>query len=283
MLFRELAGSRLDAPGAIAGIPFANPVIQVDGPVFFERRRRRPRRGAATKDPTMLDKSVFTPHGKHLIAGEWVGGETTFTSEPAHGPAHEYSVGTPALVVAHRGRRGVLDLRLHHARAARAFLNAIADEIEARAEAITEIGTQETGLPERASTASAAAPPASCGSSRAISSTAAISTAATTPRCPTASACRAGPEDGPAPHRPGRRLRRLELPAGLLDRGRRHRRGPRRRLPGGGQGPLRPSRHRRDRRRGHPRRHRRHRHAGRGLSSSRAASATSAPRSSSIR
>ncbi|MCA0942804.1 aldehyde dehydrogenase (NADP(+)), partial [Salipiger pacificus] len=46
----------------------------------------------------MLDKSVFTPHGKHLIAGAWVAGETSFTSEPAHGPSHAFSVGTPALV-----------------------------------------------------------------------------------------------------------------------------------------------------------------------------------------
>ena len=40
----------------------------------------------------------FTPHGKHLIGGEWVAGETSFASSPAHGPAHDYSVGTPDLV-----------------------------------------------------------------------------------------------------------------------------------------------------------------------------------------
>jgi len=40
----------------------------------------------------------FTPHGKHLIAGEWVAGEATFRSEPAHGLAHDFAVGTPALV-----------------------------------------------------------------------------------------------------------------------------------------------------------------------------------------
>ena len=98
----------------------------------------------------MLDKSVFTPHGKHLIAGEWVGGETTFTSEPAHGPAHEYSVGTPALVdaacTAAEEAFWTYGYTTREQRAA--FLNAIADEIEARAEAITEIGTQETGLSE---------------------------------------------------------------------------------------------------------------------------------------
>ncbi len=34
----------------------------------------------------------------HLIAGEWVIGSSTFTSDPAHGPAHDFAVGTPELV-----------------------------------------------------------------------------------------------------------------------------------------------------------------------------------------
>ena len=98
----------------------------------------------------MLDKSTFTPHGRHLIAGEWVSGETTFSSEPAHGPAHDYSVGTPALV--DRACEAAEEAFWSYGYSSReeraAFLNAIADEIEARAEQITEIGTQETGLPE---------------------------------------------------------------------------------------------------------------------------------------
>ena len=52
---------------------------------------------------------------------------------------------------------------------------------------------------------------------------------------PQAAAASRHPPDG-APHRPRRRLWRLELSAGLLDRGRGHRRGAGRRLPGGGQG-----------------------------------------------
>ena len=40
----------------------------------------------------------FTPHGKHLIAGDWVAGPASFTSSPAHGPAHSFSIGTPELV-----------------------------------------------------------------------------------------------------------------------------------------------------------------------------------------
>lgn len=98
----------------------------------------------------MLDKSVFTPHGKHLIAGAWVAGEATFTSDPAHGPAHEYAVGSPALVdQACRAAEGAFWSFGYSSRQDRAtLLNTIADEIEARADAITEIGTQETGLPE---------------------------------------------------------------------------------------------------------------------------------------
>ncbi|WP_421904590.1 aldehyde dehydrogenase (NADP(+)) [Mameliella sp.] len=98
----------------------------------------------------MLDKSSFTPHGRHLIAGEWVAGETTFTSEPAHGPAHDYSVGTPALVdrACEAAEAAFWSYGYTSREERAAFLNAIADEIEARGEQITEIGTQETGLPE---------------------------------------------------------------------------------------------------------------------------------------
>lgn len=88
--------------------------------------------------------------GKHLVAGEWVATQTTFTSEPAHGPAHDFAVGTPDLV--DRAAKAAEEAFWSYGYSSReeraAFLNAIADEIEARGEAITEIGTQETGLPE---------------------------------------------------------------------------------------------------------------------------------------
>ena len=87
--------------------------------------------------------------GKHLIAGEWIAGATTFASTPAHGPSHDFAVGTPALVdQACAAAEAAFPALAATSRETRArFLDAIADEIEARADAITEIGTQETGLP----------------------------------------------------------------------------------------------------------------------------------------
>lgn len=93
---------------------------------------------------------TFEPHGKHLIAGEWVGASDTFTSQPAHGPAHTFSRGNADLI--DRACRAAEDAFWTYGYTTRqeraAFLDAIADEIEARADAVTEIGTQETGLPE---------------------------------------------------------------------------------------------------------------------------------------
>lgn len=98
----------------------------------------------------MSDETGFTPHGKHLIAGDWVSGATTFQSQPAHGSAHAYSVGTPDMVdTACKAAEEAFWSYGYSTREERAaFLNAIADEIEARADAITLIGTQESGLPE---------------------------------------------------------------------------------------------------------------------------------------
>ena len=87
--------------------------------------------------------------GKHLIAGAWVGSAQTFASSPAHGPAHDFAVGTPSHVdAACKGAEAAFAAYAATTRTVRAaFLNRIADEIEARGAAITEIGTQETGLP----------------------------------------------------------------------------------------------------------------------------------------
>ncbi|MEI2297221.1 aldehyde dehydrogenase (NADP(+)) [Ensifer sp. MJa1] len=93
---------------------------------------------------------AFTPKGKHLVAGEWLDGAGTFASVPAHGPVHQFATGTVDLV--NRAAEAAEEAFLSYGYSTRAeraaFLRAIADEIEARAEAITEIGTQETGLPE---------------------------------------------------------------------------------------------------------------------------------------
>jgi len=91
----------------------------------------------------------FTPHGKHHIAGDLVGGETTFQSSPAHGPAYNYSVASPGLVDrACQAAEEAFWSFGYSSRAARAeLLRTIADEIEARAEQITAMGSAETGLP----------------------------------------------------------------------------------------------------------------------------------------
>ncbi len=88
--------------------------------------------------------------GKHLIAGEWVGSDATFASEPAHGPSHDFAIGTAGLVdAAVEAAEDAFASFGWSSRAERAaLLRKIADEIDARGDAITEIGTQETGLPE---------------------------------------------------------------------------------------------------------------------------------------
>ncbi|MBU0643176.1 MAG: aldehyde dehydrogenase (NADP(+)) [Alphaproteobacteria bacterium] len=93
---------------------------------------------------------TFTPHGKHLIAGDWVASEDTFSSAPAHGPSHLFSHGTPDVVdrAVQAAEEAFWSFGYSSREERAAFLNAIADEIEARAETITEIGSQESGLPE---------------------------------------------------------------------------------------------------------------------------------------
>ena len=93
---------------------------------------------------------TFKPHGNHLIAGNWVASDKTFLSEPSSGEAHAYSIGSPDLVnEACEAAEEAFWSYGYSTRQQRAdFLNAIADEIEARGEAITQIGVEETGLPE---------------------------------------------------------------------------------------------------------------------------------------
>ncbi|NVO29455.1 aldehyde dehydrogenase family protein, partial [Donghicola sp. C2-DW-16] len=92
----------------------------------------------------------FQAHGKHLIAGEWVGSDKVFVSEPAHGTAFEYSVGTPELVdqACAAAEEAFWEFGYSSREERAAFLEAIAEEIDARGDLITEIGCSETGLPE---------------------------------------------------------------------------------------------------------------------------------------
>ncbi|MBU2960798.1 aldehyde dehydrogenase (NADP(+)) [Citreicella sp. C3M06] len=92
----------------------------------------------------------FVPHGRHLIAGEWVAAEATFRSDPAQGTAHEFAIGTPALVNAavEAAEAAFWSYGYSDVETRARFLETIAEQIDARGAEITQIGTQETGLPE---------------------------------------------------------------------------------------------------------------------------------------
>ncbi|MCL4107972.1 UNVERIFIED_CONTAM: hypothetical protein GTU68_017000 [Idotea baltica] len=92
----------------------------------------------------------FNPHGKHLISGNWIGSDNTFTSSPSSGEPHSFSVGnTEDINAAAQAAEDAFWSYAYSSREERAiFLNTIADEIESRAEEITAIGCSETGLPE---------------------------------------------------------------------------------------------------------------------------------------
>ncbi|WP_299141145.1 aldehyde dehydrogenase (NADP(+)) [uncultured Tateyamaria sp.] len=88
-------------------------------------------------------------HHKNLIAGQWVGSDDTFLSSPTQGEGTAFACGTPALVAdACAAAEDAFWSYGYTPRATRAaFLDAIADEIEARADDLTRTGTHETGLP----------------------------------------------------------------------------------------------------------------------------------------
>ncbi len=88
--------------------------------------------------------------GKSLIAGNWEEGGAPFQSDPVEGAPRAYSAGTPEQVDA--ACVAAQDAFWSYGESSRetrsAFLNRIADEIEARGADITAIGTAETGLPD---------------------------------------------------------------------------------------------------------------------------------------
>lgn len=92
---------------------------------------------------------AFTPHGNHLIAGARVASAHRFASDPATGPSLSVAEGGAAevdrAVVAAEEAFASYGWTSREQRAA--FLESIAEAIEARGSDITEIGTRETGLP----------------------------------------------------------------------------------------------------------------------------------------
>jgi 2,5-dioxopentanoate dehydrogenase len=92
----------------------------------------------------------YIPHGKHLIAGAWVGGQDVFDSEPADGAGYQFSVGVPDDIsrACNAAAEAFISYGIISRKKRAAFLNMIADEIEQRGELITAIGSNETGYPK---------------------------------------------------------------------------------------------------------------------------------------
>ncbi len=88
-------------------------------------------------------------NGKHLIAGEWIDTDIKFKSSPANGQSHEFSVGNSTLV--NKAAESAEEAFFSYGNSSRheraILLKKIAEEIEKRGDDITEIGSQETGLP----------------------------------------------------------------------------------------------------------------------------------------
>ncbi|GKY87724.1 aldehyde dehydrogenase (NADP(+)) [Sinisalibacter aestuarii] len=91
----------------------------------------------------------YTPHGKHLIAGDLVGADETFTSTPVSGAPFTFSAGSAALIdrAATAAEEAFWTYGYTDAETRALLLETIADEIEDRGVEITETGSAETGLP----------------------------------------------------------------------------------------------------------------------------------------
>ncbi|WP_420395062.1 aldehyde dehydrogenase (NADP(+)) [Nioella sp.] len=87
--------------------------------------------------------------GKHLIAGQWIESDKTFNSQPVFGEPQAFCAGSPDLVdAAATAAEIAFESYCMLSRDARAaFLDVIADQIDVRGDAITIVGTAETGLP----------------------------------------------------------------------------------------------------------------------------------------
>ncbi|MDT8325991.1 MAG: aldehyde dehydrogenase (NADP(+)) [Roseovarius sp.] len=93
---------------------------------------------------------TYQPKGKHLIAGDWIGSEDRFTSQPVTGDALRFSSGGVAEV--DRAAQAAEETFAAFGWTTRddraTLLDTIAEEIDARGEDITRLGSAETGLPE---------------------------------------------------------------------------------------------------------------------------------------
>lgn len=93
---------------------------------------------------------TYTSHGKHLVAGDWIASDDTFTSQPVTGnPLSIFSGGAAEVDRAvNAAEEAFLTFGWTSRESRAAFLEAIAEEIDARGEDITRLGCAETGLPE---------------------------------------------------------------------------------------------------------------------------------------
>lgn len=87
--------------------------------------------------------------GQHLVAGEWVSGDSSFESSPSTGAPQSFPNGSTALVdrAAEAAEAAFASFSSMPRKRRAAFIERIADEIEARGDALTEIAMAETGLP----------------------------------------------------------------------------------------------------------------------------------------
>ncbi|MGB2200167.1 MAG: aldehyde dehydrogenase (NADP(+)) [Pseudooceanicola atlanticus] len=96
----------------------------------------------------MLDSAPLT--GKHLINGQWTDGGPAFTSDPVTGDAVSVQCGGAAEIDAavEAAEKAFATYGWTDRETRARFLEAIADEIEARGDQLTAYGSAETGLPE---------------------------------------------------------------------------------------------------------------------------------------
>ncbi len=89
------------------------------------------------------------PHGKHLIAGEWIQGDGTFHSEPATGAPDRFSKATPELAdrAAEAAAVAFSNYGFLPRKARVDLLGAIATELERSGDEITRYAEKESGLP----------------------------------------------------------------------------------------------------------------------------------------